>query len=110
MLSYYYYYYYYYNYSLFQFDVATISCYFFSYKCIARCVHISDIGVGYVSTMLALHSLFLRYIRFKTRIHLYRLICPSFRTSNCMYIRQCVCLTFKQQKDHVYNNEVRTED
>ena len=44
------------------------------------------------------------------RNDLYRLICPSFRTSNCMYIRQCVCLTFKQQKDHVYNNEVRTED
>ena len=42
------------------------------------------------------------------RNDLYRLICPSFRTSNCMHIRQCVCLTFKQQKDYiVYNNEVR---
>ena len=27
---------------------------------IGRCVHISDIGVGYISTMLALSSLFLR--------------------------------------------------
>ena len=26
-----------------------------------RCVHISDIGVGYISTMLALGSLFLRW-------------------------------------------------
>ena len=26
----------------------------------SRCVHISDIGVGYISTMLALSSLFLR--------------------------------------------------
>ncbi len=28
---------------------------------VLRCVHISDIGVGYISTMLALHSLFLRW-------------------------------------------------
>ena len=27
----------------------------------SRCVHISDIGVGYISTMLALSSLFLRW-------------------------------------------------
>ena len=27
-----------------------------------RCVHISDIGVGYISTMLALSSLFLRWL------------------------------------------------
>ena len=27
---------------------------------LSRCVHISDIGVGYISTMLALSSLFLR--------------------------------------------------
>ena len=29
--------------------------------CLLRCVHISDIGVGYISTMLALSSLFLRW-------------------------------------------------
>ena len=29
---------------------------------ILRCVHISDIGVGYISTMLALSSLFLRWL------------------------------------------------
>jgi len=26
-----------------------------------RCVHITDIGIGYISTMLALHTLYLRW-------------------------------------------------
>jgi F-box/leucine-rich repeat protein 16 len=26
-----------------------------------RCVHVTDIGIGYISTMLALHTLYLRW-------------------------------------------------